>query len=377
MIPSMKLSHLILPVLVLGLTAPSLPALGSDASRAAAEGHKAYKDKKYRDAASHFSMAITFDGTHAEYYYWASMSHSAAMEDAEAYEWILGALSLDRSDPKIHAQHGRACLFMGNPGEAALAYEKALEMDPSSGRIWADYATVLKQSGHPYQAMEALQKAHGLDPGIPGLVLDLGLVLMEMGDPEEAVTPLRRAVADDPRCHGCQLALADALLASHDPRAALDAYGAALRLVPDDYRAVQRSIQCCYALADYDAARGHRRALQALYEDDKVYALGDRQGYVIDRFEVRDLAVQVYEYFDGEGPEGVQWSFVAYDPTGWREKELAARFPAGQDGRKKKQQAAMELVDVTGSGESAALTTWQQTPSYPSVKTAVIELLKK
>lgn len=377
MIRSMKLSHLLLLVLGLGLVAPSLPALASDASRAAAEGHKAYKAKKYRDAASHFSMAITYDGTHAEYYYWASMSHSAAMEDAEAYEWIVGALSLDRSDPKIHAQHGRACLFMGNPGEAAIAYEKALEMDPSSGKIWADYATVLKQSGHPYQAMEALQKAHQLDPSIEGLALDLGLVLMEMGDPEEAVTPLRRAVADDPRCHGCQLALADALLAGNDPRGALSAYTAALGLVPDDYRAVQRSIQCCYALADYDSARIHRRTLQGLYEDDKVYALGDRQGYIIDRFDTKELSVQVYEYFDGEGPEGVQWSFVAYDPSGWREKEIAARFPQGHDGRKKKQRAAMELVEVTDGGESAALTTWQQTPSYPSVKTAVIELLTK
>ena len=369
--PSLQLAVLLAALLV------ASPALAGDARDAATQGHAAYKKKQFREAASYFELAIAFDATRADYYYWSSMSHSAAMEDPEAYEWIRGALSLEDTDARYHAQHGRACLFMGMPGEAAMAYEKALERDGGSAQIWADYATVLKQSGHPYQAMEALQKATALDGTLPGLAFDLGLVLMEMGDPEGAVAPLRRAVAVDPGCGECHLSLADALLASRDPRGALAALGDALRVVPDDYRARQRSIEACYAVADYDAARVHRLELQRLYEQGKVYALGDREGYVVDRFEVRDLSVQVFEYFDGKAPAGVAWSFVAYDPTGWREKELAARVPPGGDGRKKPKRAGMELVEVPDAGDPMVVTSWQQAPTYPSVKSAVVEWLKR
>ena len=357
-------------------TAVVMPASASYASQAAAAGHKAYKAKQYRVAASHFSMAITFDATHAEYYYWASMSHSAAMEDSEAYEWIRGALSLEDGEAHYHAQHGRACLFMGMPGEAVMAYEKALARDATSGRIWADYATVLKQSGHPYQAMEALQKATQLDPSIPGLAFDLGMVVMEMGDPEGAVAPLRRATAEDPRCAECHLSLADALLASRDPRGALASYAEVLRLVPDDYRARTKSIEACFAVADQASAAAHRRALQALYDDDKVYAIGDREGYVVDRFGVGELSVQVYEYFDGKAPDSVTWSFLAYDPSGWREREVGARVPPGHEGHKKKDRAAFELIDVPDGGVPTTITSWQQMPTYPSVKTAVQALLE-
>ena len=366
-------------MLVATLLAGSAIASGAhSASDASTQGHACYKKKQYREAASYFELAISFDATNAEYYYWSSMSHSAAMEDQEAYEWIRGALSLDDTDPRIHAQHGRACQYLGHPGEAVMAFEKALELRGDDAATWASLGMVLKQSGHPYQAMEAYRKALSLQPDLPGVALDLGQSLMELKDPEQAAIAFRQAIEADPQCLECHLDLGDALLASRNPRGALTAYDEAHRRAPDDWRATGRSIQACYALADFEAADRHKRALQQLFDKGQVYALGDRKAFIVDVFEVRDLTVKVYEYFEGHAPDGVHWTFLAFDPTGWQERELAVRdtVPAATANKRAQRTSGMELVDVREGQPAELLTTWSQKVSYPTARTAVTEWLK-
>lgn len=370
-------THLLLALALAVLSAPVL-ATASNASDAAGQGHTEYKKKKFREAASYFELAITYNPTHAEYYYWASKSHSGAMEDQDAYEWILGALSLDDADARYHAQHAHVCQFLGNPGEAVMAFEKAFARGASGGQLYADYGMVLKQSGHPYQAMEAYRKALSMQPDLPGVAFALGQSLMELQDPQQAVTAFRQAVATDPRCVDCHLDLGDALLATGNSSAALGAYADVIRLSPEDYRPRQRSIQACFALSDFDAARVHERALQALYDDDKVYALGGMQAYVVDVFQVRDLTVKAYQYYDGQAPDGIQWTFLAFDPTGWQERELALRdaVAVASAGRKATRKSGVELVDIREGQPPELLTGWTQKVSYPTVRTTVIEWLK-
>ncbi len=356
---------------------PAPAARAGEAENAVAEGHKRYQQKEYREAASYFELAITLGGNEAENYYWASMGHSKAMEDQEAYEWIMGALSLDDGDWRYHAQHGRVCMFLGNPGEAAMAFEKALEGNPGDAETWAQYGRVLKQSGHPYQSIEALQKAVDLDPSKQDVAYELGLAMVELKDPEQAVGAFRKAVAADPRCVECHLSLGDALLASRQFTAALAAYGEVLQLDGDDYRARQRSVQACYGMADYAAAEAHERALHKLYERGKVYGLSAREGYVVDEFSVGDLTVQAWEYFPGKAPEGVEWSFDAIDPTGWKAAEFAVREATIKKGGKAHGTRGMELVPVTdGPTYGERIVGWPSTASYPTVKTAVTDWLK-
>ena len=365
-------------LMALLLTGSAIASGARSASDASTQGHACYKKKQYREAASYFELAISFDATNAEYYYWSSMSHSAAMEDQEAYEWIRGALSLDDTDPRIHAQHGRACQYLGQPGEAVMAYGKALELKGDDAATWASLGMVLKQSGHPYQAMEAYRKALRLQPGLPGVAFDLGQSLMELGDPEQAAGAFRQAIEADPQCLECHIDLGDALLASHNPQGALAAYDEAHRRAPDDWRPTERSIQACYALADFKSAERHKRALQQLFDQDKVYALGERKAFLVDVIEVRDLTVKVYEYFEGHAPDGVHWTFLAVDPTGWQERELAVRDVATvATGHKRTPRASgMELVDVREGQPAELLTTWSQPVTYPTARTAVVEWLK-
>jgi len=366
-------------LLLAALFAATAAASGArSATDAANQGHACYKKKQYREAASYFELAISFDATNAEYYYWSSMSHSAAMEDQEAYEWIRGALSLDESDARYHSQHGRACQYLGHPGEAVMAYEKALALRGDDAATWASYGMVLKQSGRPYQAMEAYRKALQLQPGLPGVAFDLGQSLMELKDPEQAAIAFRQAVEADPQCLECHLDLGDALMASGNPRGALSAYDEAHRRAPDDWRPHERSVQACYALADFQAADRHKRTLQQLFDQGKVYALGDRKAFIVDVFEVRDLTVKVYEYYEGHAPEGVQWTFLAFDPTGWQERELAVRdaVAVAATGKRAPRTSGTELVDVREGQSAELLTTWAQAVSYPTARTAVIEWLK-
>ena len=368
------------PLLLLGLWGPPPPptadAYPGTAPEAERDGHAAFKAKKYREAASFFELAIAFDGTKAEYYYWASLSHSAAMEDQDAYEWILGALSLDDTDPQYHAQHGRVCLFMGKPGEAAMAFEKALAILPDDGLMWAEYGTVLKNSGHPYQAKEAFEKAVTIDPTLPGIAMELGIVLIDLKDPQQAVGAFRKAVAADARCIECQLALGDALMDCGQAGQALDAYKAVRRLAPDDYRALTRCIRASYGIADYDAAATHVAALQKLYNGGKVYGLSDRQGFVVDEFQAKDLTIQAWEYFEDKAPDGALWSFVAHDPTGWLEKELAVR-PGNSGATGSKVHKGCELVELTADGSPRVICGWAATPSYATIKTAVMEEINR
>jgi len=365
----------LLAILVAG---DALASGARSATDAANQGHACYKKKQYREAASYFELAISFDATEAEYYYWSSMSHSAAMEDQEAYEWIRGALSLDETDARYHAQHGRACQYLGHPGEAVMAYEKALELNGGDAGIWASYAMVLKQSGHPYQAMEAYHKALDLKPDLPGVAFDLGQSLMELKDPEQAAVAFRKAVEAEPRCLECHIDLGDALMASGNPRAALAAYEDAHRQAPEDWRPTERSIQACYALADFQAAERHKRALQRMFDQGQVYALGDRKAFIVDRFEVRDLTVKVYEYYEGHAPDGVHWTFLAFDPTGWQERELAVRdaVAVAAPGGRAPRSSGVELVDVREDKPAELLTTWSKKVSYPTARTAVIEWLR-
>jgi len=358
------------------LLAP-IGARAGDAEEAAAQGHALYGKKKYRQAASYFSLAVTYDSTHADYYYWASMCHSAAMEDEDAYEWIRGALSLDETNMRYHVQHGRVCSFLGNPGEAAMAFEKALALGSGDAQLWADYGLVLKQSGRAYQAMEVYRKA--LAQGHSEVAYDLGQSLMELQDPDQAVGAFRQAVAADPGCMDCYLDLGDALMITGDTRAALSAYGDAQGLAPDDWRPRQRSIRACYALSDFTAADVHKRALQKLYDKGQVHALADLKAYVVDVFEVGDLTVKAYEYYDGEGPEGVHWTFQAFDPTGWMDKELAARdaVAVAAPGRgSARRGGGMELVQNRENDTPMLLTSWTTAVSYPTVRTAVIAWLQ-
>lgn len=364
--------------LVLAVLIAQPPAAASNASDSANQGHSAYKKKKYREAASYFELAVTYNSTHAEYYYWASMSHSGAMQDRDAYEWILGALSLDDAEPRFHLQHARVCQFLGNPGESVMAFEKAIARGAGDGKLYADYGVVLEQSGHPYQAMEAYRKALSMDSSLSGVAFALGQSLMALQDPHQAVGAFQQAVAADPRCTDCHLDLGDALLATGNASAAIAAYADVIRLAPDDYRPRQRSIQACYAASDFDGARPHRKALQELYDQDKVYALGGMQAYVVDEFQVRDLTVKAYEYYDGEAPEGVHWTFLAVDPTGWQERELAVRdaVAVASPGKKAPRRSGVELVDIREGQAPELLTGWTQKVTYPTVKTTVTEWLK-
>ncbi len=364
--------------LVLAVLIAQPPAAASNASDAANQGHSAYKKKKFREAASYFQLAVTYESTRAEYYYWASMSHSGAMEDQDAYEWILGALSLDDANPRYHVQHARVCQFLGNPGEAVMAFDKAFARGAGDGQMYADYGVVLEQSGHPFQAMEAYRKALSLDPTLSGVAFALGQSLTALQDPQQAVGAFQQAVAADPRCTLCHLALGDALLATGSASAALAAYGDVIRLAPDDYRPRQRAIQACYALSDFDGARPHRKALQELYDQDKVYALGGMQAYVVDEFQVRDLTVKAYEYYDGQAPDGVHWTFLAFDPTGWQERELAVRdaVAVASPGKKAPRRSGVELVDLREGQAPELLTGWTQKVTYPTAKTTVMEWLK-
>jgi tetratricopeptide (TPR) repeat protein len=203
---------------------------------------------------------------------------------AGAGEWGLAREALERSldlDPESAgalALLGLALDQIGEDGSAQL--QAAVELAPASAQVQLLLARHLRSLGRPEQALAALERAARLDPADPVVASDLASLYLALGDLRSAEAAYRYAAAVAP-----QDPLFWTLLARFSVEQEVDvaslglpAARSALRLVPDDPRAVDLLAACHYLVGNLRVA--DRLLWQALSMDPGLASAHYHRGLV-------------------------------------------------------------------------------------------------
>jgi Flp pilus assembly protein TadD len=214
---------------------------------------------------------------------------------AGAGEWGLAREALERSlelDPESAgalALLGLALDQTGADGSAQL--QAAVELAPASAQVQLLLARHLRSLGRPEQALAALERAARLDPSDPVVASDLASLYLALGDLRSAEAAYRYAATVAPQDPLSWTLLARFSLEQEVAVASLGLPAArtALRLAPEDPRAVDLLAACHYLLGNLRVA--DRLLWQALSMDPDLASAHYHRGLV--QLALGDLAAAV------------------------------------------------------------------------------------
>jgi tetratricopeptide (TPR) repeat protein len=171
---------------VLGACAPGLAQTGP-----ADEGHAAFRDKRYEEAAEHFEDA--------EEHYWQGRAHFAAKQYEEARAALQVAFTDRPGDPMVTLYLGRACLELEDYAASIKALEQAFRRKRKDKRVLYWLGTAYRRAGKPGKAVGPLTELARLDPSDARPRADLGSALLEAGQPSSAARAFQEACDRAPR----------------------------------------------------------------------------------------------------------------------------------------------------------------------------------
>ncbi len=155
---------------------------------------------------------------------------------AEALELYREMLVLQPDDAHLRWHLGRALLALGKFEAAIEAHRAAVLLDPDAVDAWTGLASALQQTGQYEEAIAPLEAAIWLDPKNIDIYVNLGGALLSTGDLEGALAVNAEARRVRPESYMPHNNLGNILRLLGDDTKALDAYRAALPLVPDEFR---------------------------------------------------------------------------------------------------------------------------------------------
>ena len=159
--------------LALCLLGSAAPAIGADIQDHIFSGTKFANEKKYKEAAREFRVALGIDPDHAEANLLLGLTLANTGELEEAVQYSRKAVALKPS----YAGYYNLALIHSNQGrydEAIEAYRQALELNPKSYQAWHQLGKVHSTTLEFEKAIEAYQKAAGLNPKFPDAYQGLG-----------------------------------------------------------------------------------------------------------------------------------------------------------------------------------------------------------
>jgi Flp pilus assembly protein TadD len=201
-------------------------------------------------------------GLMQEAWEWTQRAQAArALQPAAAGVASLIALDLDQldlartlADAALAADAGQAealvtraslTLAAGNPGEAALLFERAQQRLPQDGRVWSGLGFAHLLAGDAAAAAEALERALQLMPEHIDTWHALGWARMLRKDNAAALLAFQAALEQDDTAAEAHASLALALALTGDKAAALSHLARAEQLDPQD--AVARVVRAVLA----------------------------------------------------------------------------------------------------------------------------------
>jgi predicted Zn-dependent protease len=167
----------------------------------------------------------------------------------EAYSLVRleAAARRDPTRSSLQRTLGERWLSLGNGAAAHTAFARALDHDASDERIWLGFASTCSGAGANQEAIRALQYFSKLNPGSWRVRLALARRLRSVGAHPEALVEAEAAARLAPkdvevwRCVGSERA------ERGDYTGATDAFGRALQVDPNDWRARVGLAEALYA----------------------------------------------------------------------------------------------------------------------------------
>lgn len=235
-------------------------------------------------------------------------------EYALALEYIDQAISQNHDLAAGYLYKAEALLHLNRLKDALVQYDNAiyLRSDVPDFLVSKGYALFL--SGRYPEAIACFQQALAL-PGCPerAFVL-LGRAFQENGQAGLAVDAYRMALGKlQPRSDYYRECLHRMGLAEYlrgNLKAAEAAFSRLLEINPDDYQAMGRLIQVCYAAGRFERGKALKMGLYGAYNRGLLKGEWLEKGFCFDQFEFEGKRIYAYERF--EEPAGYFPKHVFY-----------------------------------------------------------------
>ena len=151
-------------------------------------GHRAYKSKRWDDAASFFAKARNP--------YWFGRAQFSGKHYASARK---GFRKCKPSDAMASLYLGRTCLELDDPKAAVVALVRANSKKPGDKRILYYLGTAHRRAGEPHKAIMPFTELATLSPTSAGPQAELGQVFLEARQPQAATQAFSEAIRRAPK----------------------------------------------------------------------------------------------------------------------------------------------------------------------------------
>jgi tetratricopeptide (TPR) repeat protein len=213
---------------------------GQDCQEAQALARRAYDDRRYDQAATHFARALTECGPGGALLLALGQAQLLAQRPAEA----LATLDRIRAEDPDHVQalkvKARALYLLRRDPEAEETLNRAAGRAAADAEIPYDLGRIYYQQGRHAEAAESFRRATALDPRAYRAWDNLGLASEALGDVAQAQQHYLKAIAlvykDHPRYDVVYANFADLLIKLGNFRRAFDLAAEAAQRNPDDPR---------------------------------------------------------------------------------------------------------------------------------------------
>ena len=152
----------------------------------------------------------------------------------EAVALLAQAVPLQPDDPALFVAFGDLLLDMGQPVEAAAAFEKSLRLDEAQAQAHRGLALALQSQGFMDRALRALETALDLDPSLTELHANQGDILVRQGRGPEAIAAYAKVDPTSPHFAAAAANAGHLSRMQDDAAAARDWYRRALNADPED-----------------------------------------------------------------------------------------------------------------------------------------------
>jgi tetratricopeptide (TPR) repeat protein len=223
-------------ILFLLLAALSTP----DCQELQAQARHSYEQRRYDEAAQHFTRAIEACGPSAALRLALGQAQLLSRHPAEALATLERIRDDDPDYLSVLKVKAKAHYLLRRDADAEATLKRAAERAPSDAEIPYDLGRIYYQQGRHTEAVELLRRATTLDPNSYKAWDNLGLAVEALGDVTEAQQHYLKAVAlvhkDHPRYDVVYANFADLLIKLGSYPRAFDLAAEAAQRNPDEPR---------------------------------------------------------------------------------------------------------------------------------------------